>query len=314
MSIVDDLTPINLLQEKEKFFANQKYNPQFIYEKEIDKKTLTKYGLPEKKVSDLATAIVEKTYFGRNEQDLFMLEGARISQQEASKKIKLFLNLHKLDKRFDVVWSSSFVSRAMMTSTTLRLRLPVDFHKEGLIGMIYHEIGTHALRRINYEQQPWYKKKKEFGFGEYLTTEEGLAVLHALIPHSFKSAFIGAIRYIAVNYSQQHSFVEVWNFLSKYIQDLERRWIVTIRTKRGIEDTATPGGFTKDLVYLDGLIRVSDWLKKNNFDPTPLYFGKLDIRDVGKAIQLNPNFQPQLPTFFTLDPLKYMTEIQKIIE
>src|SRR5258708_3038260 len=194
MSIVDDLTPINLLQEKEKFFADQKYNPQFVYEKEVSKKTLTKYGLPKKEITDLAEAILEKTYFGRNEQELFMLEGSRISQQEANKKIKIFLSLHKLDKRFDVVWSSSFVSRAMMTSTTLRLRLPVDFHKEGLIGMIYHEIGTHALRRVNYEQQPWYKKKKEFCYGEYLVTEEGLAVLHALIPHSFKSAFIFAIR------------------------------------------------------------------------------------------------------------------------
>ncbi len=312
MSFISSLIPTNLNEEKEKFFQDNSYNPQFIYEDEIDKTKLYQYGQPQTKYLDLAQNILKKAYLNRNEQDLFMMEGHKIDQPYIEKTIHTFLQMHQLKKKYKISWSSSFISRTSITNNTIKLRLPLTFRKEGLLGMLYHEIGTHALRNINYQKQPWYKKKKKYGFSSYLKTEEGLAVLHALIPHSFKSAYITAIRYLTVYYSQQYSFTQTWQKLKPYIQDEERRWVVIIRQKRGLTDTSKPGGFTKDLVYFEGLVDVYHYLKNNNFDITNLYFGKLAIKDIPLALQLNPNFIPQLPSFFSLDRNKYAQEIQKI--
>lgn len=314
MSFLSNLIPINLNEEKEKFFADNSYNPQFIYQQPVDQKKLQLYGQPSKDYLQLAKNILQKTYFGRNERDLYMMKGKEVSQQEAEKTIHTFLQMHGLHNRFKTVWSQSFVVRTTINEDTIKLRLPSDFRKEDLLGMLYHEVGTHALRRINYEQQPWYKRKKKYGFSEYLKTEEGLATIHSLIPQSFKSAFIPAVRYLAVHEAQKGSFVETWNSLEKYAQDPHRRWRIAYREKRGLEDTSLPGGYSKDLVYFEGFVDMCRWLQTNNYDVTYLYFGKLATKDVDKARKLNPNYVPKLPSFFSLSPEKYAQEIKKICE
>src|SRR5579859_1937513 len=190
MSVIQKLIPTNILAEKKKFFADFSYNPQFVYAEEVKPSMLTEWGSTQKKYAELAREILEKTYFGRNESDLLLMEGKKLSQKEIDKKIRVFLEMHHLQERYQVIWSSSFVSRATITKDTLKLKSTAQFYKEGLIGLLYHEIGTHALRRMNYEKQPWYKKKKEYGLTTpYLRTEEGMATLHSLVAHTFPSAY-----------------------------------------------------------------------------------------------------------------------------
>ena len=243
-----------------------------------------------------------------------MTKGKRLNQAEVEQRISSFLKLHHLEDRFAVTWSSSFVSRTTITSTTIKLRLPAEFQQEDLLGMLYHEVGTHALRRINYEQQPWFKKKKKYGFGSYLKTEEGIATLHSLLPHSYKSAFIAAIRYLAAEYAATASFVETWEALAPYIENPERRWNVVFRQKRGLEDTSQPGGFSKDLVYFEGMVDVWNWLVSQNFAIADLYYGKLSLEDVPKAVALNPDFEPLLPFFYTHDFDNYRKNMLEIGE
>ncbi len=312
MTLLQKLTPSNLLEEKEKFLSDNSYNPQFIYPEEVAKEKLYKYGHPKKEYLELAQEILDKAFFHRNEADLFMLEGRELSQDEVDQKIQSFLEMHDLQRRYDVVWSGSFVSRTSITKNSIKLRLPVDFRQEGLLGMLYHEIGTHALRRINYEEQPWFRKKKKYGFSDYLITEEGLASLHALIPHSYKLAFGQAIRYLAVKHAQNHSFAETWHFLGKYIQDPNRRWVVTFRQKRGLTDTSQAGGYVKDLVYFQGLVEICRWLQKNSFDLPSLYYGKLALEDVEKAKEMNPGFKPKLPSFYLINKEKYAQEVSQV--
>jgi len=312
MSLIKKLTPINLMEEKEKFFANENYNPQFIYEKITADKTLYKHGYPQAKYLDLAQTILEKTFYRHDEAELDKLKGASIGQGEVTKKTNDFLDIHQLGNRFKIVWSNSFVARATITADTIKLRLPADFRQQDLLSMLYHEIGTHALRRVNYEQQPWYKNKKEHGFKDYLKTEEGLAGLHSLLPLDFQYAYYPALNYVSVAYAQNHSFAELWSFLKKYIDNPERRWERTIRRKRGLEDTSQPGGFTKDLVYFEGIVEVWNYLKQNDFNITNLYLGKMAWEDVDKALQMNPGFKPLLPSFFEVDRDKYAEKLEKI--
>jgi hypothetical protein len=178
--------------------------------------------------------------------------------------------------------------------------------------MIYHEIGTHVLRRVNYEVQPWYKKKSKYGFSSYLETEEGLAALHSLSARTFKSAVTIALKYVATDYAQSHSFAELWQYIGKYYDDPEARWLITLRQKRGLQDTAQPGGYTKDMVYFKGAHIVAKWLHEHNYDCSSLYYGKLDISDIEKAIELNPTFQPLLPSFFVTDKEKYAQTMQEV--
>lgn len=314
MKQVSTYTPSNILEEKAKFFANHHYNPQFTYEVSIEKLALDGYGQPSPEKLEKARDIVEKAYYGRNEQDLRMMAGPVLTQQEVTEKAELFLLLHKLEKRYKITWSTSYLSRSTTTVDTIKLKSTAEFRKEGLHGMLYHEIGTHALRRINYEKQPWYKKKKTYGFSNYLITEEGLASLHSLLPRTFKLAHSAALRYVLVAYAQDHSFAEVFQFLGNYVQDQNRRWGTAVRLKRGIEDTSKPGGYTKDLTYFEGMSEVANWLESHEYDLPSLYFGKMAVADVEKARQLNPQFKPALPSFYLIDPKKYAADMHQIFE
>jgi hypothetical protein len=75
MTLIARLNPINYLAEKEKFWADPTYNPQFQYPEPATIEELQEFGLPEEKYLDLALEVLKKSYYGRNEQDLFMMEG-----------------------------------------------------------------------------------------------------------------------------------------------------------------------------------------------------------------------------------------------
>lgn len=314
MRLLRHFTPINLIEEKEKFFADQSYNPQFVYSIPVEEFLLVENGLPDPELVIKAKHIVKKAYFGRNEKDLRMMQGPVLTPQQVTDKFVSFLKLHNLEDRFTITWSSSFLSRTSITADTINLKNGSEFRKESLLGTLYHEIGTHALRRINYEKQPWFKHKTKYGFSNYLKTEEGLASLHSLVPQSFKSAHSAALRYLSVAYAQEHSFVELWNFLEKYIESPDRRWSTIVKLKRGLTDTSQPGGFSKDITYFEGMIEVAQWLDQNDYNLAPLYFGKLSTIDIPKAIELNPNFKPILPSFYMIDPDKYAETLREIAE
>jgi hypothetical protein len=311
MSFLQLITPINLQQEKEKFFADQTYNPQFRYAGEVDQEKLRQYGFPQLDTLEVAQHILDKAYFNRTEKDLVKLDGPQVGQREVTKKTIAFLTMHGLEERYSIAWSATYVSRASIDATVLRLKSTAEYRKENLLGMLYHEIGTHALRRVNYEQQPWFKRKKKFGFADYLRTEEGLAGLHSLLPKTNKLAYTYAIRYVAVQQAQKGSFAELWQFLAKYIDDPETRWMVTVKEKRGLANSSLPGGYTKDIVYFEGILKCWEWLNSHEYDLAPLYFGKLALEDASKAVELNPNFEPHLPSFYSLSPEQYA---QKLFE
>lgn len=305
--------PLNLEEEKRKFFAlSGQYDPQFEYEFTYSPEELLEYGTPKAEIVALAKRVVKEGMAGQTEEELTEGKGRLLSQEEVTAKIEVFLSMHDLTDRVGIIWSSSFLARTSITPTTIKLKLPCTFREESLLGMLYHEIGTHALRRVNYEQQPWFKKKKKYGFAPYLRTEEGLAILHSLIPTTNKFAYSSALRYLAVAQAQQGSFRELFQFMHQYIAEPEKCWRATLRRKLGLTDTGQPGGYSKDLVYFEGMVEVWHYLKKHDFNPEVLYFGKMSFTDAKEAQELNPDFQPRLPSFYTTDPEAYKQELRTI--
>lgn len=311
------LIPTNIQEEREKFFSDFSYNPQFTYDEEINPDFVGKYDylIADPNVNELAFRIAKEALQFRNHADLQMMNGhALLSKKEVTEQIEAFLKLHDLEKDFRIVWTDAALVRTSITGDTILLHNTSEFRKYDLHGMLYHEIGTHALRRKNYEQQPWYRKKKKYGFRDYLLTEEGLATAHGLIPQKVLHAYKPAISYITCMIAHEHSFSETFHLLEEYISDPEARWKKIVRIKRGISDTSVPGGFMKDCLYFEGLVEVVRWLLDHDCNITPLYYGKLAYQDIDKALQLNPGFKPQLPIFYLSDRTAYAKSIKEIAE
>ncbi|HQM15851.1 MAG TPA: DUF1704 domain-containing protein [Candidatus Woesebacteria bacterium] len=316
MSLIQDLTPINLAEEKQKFFdSNCQYNPQFQYRKLITVNLLYQYGKAKPNYLEYAKSIVEKAFFNRTEAEIRQMEGKKVNRRKAQTLIRDYLKTNHLEDEVEVKWIDNYISKASSFKNLLKLRTELDFEENAFKAILNHEIGTHILRRVNYVQQPFYNQKKKLGFDEYLVTEEGLASLNSLLAKSFKLDYYHALTYVMQAYSQDHSFVETYHYLLKYLVDPERTWNMTAKLKRGIYNTAEGGGFTKSYIYLEGMIRVWQYFNKTGFNIIDLYRGKIDVDDVEKAKSLNPNFIPQLPHFYSNNPHNYcdqMIEIAKI--
>jgi hypothetical protein len=61
-------------------------------------------------------------------------------------------------------------------------------------------------------------------------------------PYLYKSA----LNYYMAAKASQMSFVDLFNDISKYIDDKYSRWKYVLRVKRGLMDTSEPGGLYKD--------------------------------------------------------------------
>ncbi|NMA29490.1 MAG: DUF1704 domain-containing protein [Candidatus Pacebacteria bacterium] len=309
-----DLIPINLLVEKEKFFANEtNYNPQFQYEKKIEKSDLAVYGRPRWQYSRLAKKILKQA----KKEQLFIKnqKPAANLDQELSKQIIVdYLNDYSLAEKYQIIFNKDFTSRFAVNfkENAIKIRLPINFTSESLENTLNHEIGTHILRQENYLKQAWYRRKRHFAFSNHLRTEEGLAVIHQYLNSEQQLIYKTALLYLGAQLANRADFKTVYQFFYQNIKNPQRAWSYTLKTKRGLTDTSLPGGFSKSLVYLEGFKQVLKYLRHHNYDPSPLYYGKLAIKDIKKAKKMNPQYQVILPKFYSKNPLAYQEKVKKI--
>ena len=309
---LQDLIPNNLQKEKEKFFANNcRYNPQFEYQKHIPRKELEKYGKTKLKYLFLAKRIIRK-YKRQNNQEIFVQN--YVSKDFLQREIENCLKQYNLEKTYKTDFSDEYISRIAVNlkEKSIKIREPININKDEVYSILKHEIETHILRQENYEQQVWFKKKKKYKFKNHTETEEGLAIIHEMLDNEKPLAYKSAINYLAVNIALHRSFTRVFKFFNQHWKDQERAWTWTLKKKREVRDTSKRIAFSKDLVYIEGFVKVIKYLKKHDFDPTDLYYGKLDIADLEKAKKMNPDYQPLLPKFFTDNPELYKKKVKRI--
>ena len=166
-----------------------------------------------------------------------------------------------------------------------RERFALDYVKR----LIVHEIGTHALRSENGALQEY--KLFRGGTGNYLETEEGLAVFNeyrsGMMTHSILRNYAG--RVIAIDTALQTGFRGTYKALRKYFSE-KTAFKLAVRAKRGLKDTSQPGAYTKDVVYLRGFLAVKKWSKRN--DVASLYVGKVSLQDL-KLMEELPLREPR---------------------
>ncbi|HSF53920.1 MAG TPA: tyrosine/phenylalanine carboxypeptidase domain-containing protein [Algoriphagus sp.] len=171
--------------------------------------------------------------------------------------------------------------------------------------LIQHEVGTHMLTYCNGHAQPLGLMYS--GFAGYEETQEGIAVLSEYLVGGLdiNRLKLLAARVIAVDtLIKGGDFIETFNLLWKeYGFKSETAFIISMRVHRG-------GGYTKDSIYLKGLIRVLAYIQQGG-NLSLLYGGKFALNHlplIDELTHLRILKKPMLPAFLSSEETKLRLE------
>jgi uncharacterized protein (TIGR02421 family) len=188
----------------------------------------------------------------------------------------------------------AMASKALAGATRIRVRGGAVFSQLDKGQLLHHEAFVHTATQLNGRKQP---RLKSLGLGAPRTTrtQEGIAVMAELITNSIDIARLRrvALRVIAVKMALDGAdFIDLFKFFLEAGQPEDESVRSAQRVFRG---GAVSGGvvFTKDSVYLEGLIEVHTFLRVAIRDNRPglirnLFAGRLTMAD---ALRLDPFFQ-----------------------
>ncbi|XP_034401470.1 uncharacterized protein KIAA0895-like isoform X3 [Cyclopterus lumpus] len=212
--------------------------------------------------------------------------------------------------------TDDLLSRASMTVVNSRPTLTINIstaREHWLEGMLRHEIGTHYFRGINNCHQPWSSGvgRKKHNLKPLNPTEEGLASIHSVLFRKDPTLWRAALLYYTVYQAGHMSFSQLFHDLGRFVQDPNTRWDYCVRAKRGQTDTAQPGCFSKDQVYLDGILQILRYRDKINF-PLLMALGKVSFEDVDRLKALAQMDNVRIPHFMQ-DQARYAEQLEKIM-
>jgi len=213
------------------------------------------------------------------------------------------LTHHFGDQAPSVEISETLSAKAAAGRTRIRIRASAEFTERDIEQLLQHEALIHTATALNGRAQPHFKI---LGRAHAGTTEvqEGLAVFAEIIsgamdPHRFRRL---SDRVIAIQMSIDGAdFKEVFDFYQERVDDPDQAYENTRRVFRG---GMISGGapFTKDMVYLNGLLRVHNFMrtvvKLGRADLIRILFcGKMDIEDVPALAQMASKGRMRAPEF-----------------
>ncbi|XP_067912844.1 putative tyrosine carboxypeptidase MATCAP2 isoform X6 [Heterodontus francisci] len=213
--------------------------------------------------------------------------------------------------------TDDLLSRASMTIVNGRPTLTINVstaREHWLEGMLRHEIGTHYLRGLNNNLQPWcnWNGRKKFGLKPINPTEEGLASIHSVLFHKDPFLWRAALLYYTVYQASHMSFRELFLDIGKFVENPNTRWDYCVRAKRGQTDTSQPGCFSKDQVYLDGILKILR--HRDNIDFQLLTaLGKVSYEDIDRLKVVAILQNAQIPHFMQ-DQARYLEQLDRIME
>lgn len=307
---VDVSTPLELVQQARTFLDGD--NPVFEWlRRSADALNLTAhmlnargtpafskhsqelYGTPTNLLLDGQTKVIDlahhmdATLAGLDFSKL-VIEGyeTHMSAQAFARKLKPYLKEHfrKKAPRIEIVETLS--AKALAGSKRIRLRASATFTGMDIHQLLQHEAFVHAATSLNGRAQNAFPILGRAHAGT-TETQEGLAVFAEMIsgamdPRRFRRL---ADRVIAIDMAINGAdFKDVFDFYVNRTDDPDQSFENARRIFRG--GVITGGApFTKDMVYLNGLLRVHNFMrtvvKLGRADLIRLMFvGKLDIEDI----------------------------------
>lgn len=203
----------------------------------------------------------------------------------------------------EVVIDQSMSSKALAGATRIRVRGSALFSQLDKDQLLFHEAFVHTATVLNGKKQT---NLKSLGLGAPRTTrtQEGIAVMAELITNAMDINRLRrvALRVLAVKQALDGAdFIEVFKFFLDAGQSEEESVRSAQRIFRGGH---VKGGiaFTKDAVYLQGLVEVHTFMRMAIRDNRPeliqyMFAGRLTLAD---TLRLTPLFQSgwlQPPTY-----------------
>lgn len=165
------------------------------------------------------------------------------------------------------------VSGVLVDGDTLMIAEGTTVATTRVEALIQHEVGTHLVTQANGASQPI--KTLGVGLAGYDETQEGLAVLAEIATGGLTRSRLRqlAARVVAVDaLVRGATFAEAHHELTEAGLPAKNAFTTVMRCYRS-------GGFTKDAVYLRGLVDLLDHLRDGG-TLAPLFLGKLALRDL----------------------------------
>lgn len=202
-----------------------------------------------------------------------------------------------------VVISPTVSAKAAASSKRIRIRQGASFTERDVDQLLHHEALIHTATALNGRAQ---KTFPILGRGHAGTTEiqEGLAVFAEMItgsmdPRRFKRL---SGRVLAIQMAVEGAdFKDVFDFFVERNDDPQQSYENARRVFRG--GVITGGApFTKDMVYLNGLLRVHNFMRTvvrmgRSDLIRVLFVGKMDIEDLPALAQLAADGHLESPRF-----------------
>lgn len=163
----------------------------------------------------------------------------------------------------DVEIDDDLASKAAAGSKRVRIRGRTGFAETDIEQLLEHEAFVHTATALNGRAQPLLSSLS-LGAPRTTLTQEGLATVAELVTRTID---VGRLRRIALRIRAIHlategaDFVEVFRFFLTTGQSDEESVRSTMRVFRG-GDLRGKYVFTKDVVYLQGLLAVHTFLRK----------------------------------------------------
>ena len=205
-------------------------------------------------------------------------------------------------------------AKATATSREIKIRKKGRFTYKNIRQLINHEALVHVATTLNGRSQ---HQMKILGanYGAVTKTQEGLAVFSEFITGSMDIERMRRLadRVIAVQMAIDGAdFIDVYRF---FLEKTERKYQAFEQARRVFRGGVLSGGapFTKDIVYLDGLIRVHNFFRraveKSRDDALRLVFsGKIDLDDIPVLLKMKQDGLIKDPKYIPpwADDLNYL--------
>jgi hypothetical protein len=259
MNLLKLITPTNIAEERDRFFASESYNPVFQYKHEDTKCISTVITQKENiinavlKQDDEELVKRAKQYF-ETDLEKFSDEAQNIITQTQPSPISFnfdeFNNLFNkaniiLGTQFSlkVVDQHGFNIRPNYKTRELFFSKHAHFDFYSARSEIQHEF-AHIIRYINHIHN------KLLHYDSYLPTEEGLATLMSdSVKGTNYSEFQHAMEYLASGIGSKGSLRDIYNFFAQHGFSHDLAWQRSIRHKFGFTDTSKPGDIIKPAMY-----------------------------------------------------------------
>ena len=251
------------------------------------------YGVPEKLLPDGETTTLDlANHFERMYDNIDQLgiepdDIPSLTAQKVANKMRRSVQRMFGKDAPKVVIDNEVSSNAIAGRQRIRIRKTAIFSDKDLEQLLHHEAYIHVATSINGYTQDQLKILTAAHPGT-TKTQEGLAVFAEFITGNIDLDRLRRLsdRVVAIQMAIDGAdFIEVYRYYLQKAANKEQAFESTRRVFRG--GVITGGApFTKDIVYLDGLLRVHNFLRvvvsAGRADVLPLLFvGKLNLKDIG---------------------------------